>query len=53
MSWLNASKPFPPEEELQRLNSYDRYNNLYEGRHEAVWGDLWDLQSRDTKTLPL
>ena len=36
MSWLNVLKVFPPEEELQRLNLYDRYNNFYEGRHEAV-----------------
>src|SRR5574344_876066 len=43
MSWLEAMKPFPPEEEVERLNLYERNNNFYEGRHEAVWGDLWDL----------
>ena len=43
MSWLNVLKPFPPEEEVERLNLYERNNNFYEGRHEAVWGDLWDL----------
>lgn len=43
MNWLTPRSHFPPEDEKDRLLSYDKYNLLYEGRHEAVWGDLWDL----------
>lgn len=42
-SWLNRGKKFPPEEENKRLSDYNKNDLLFEGRHEAVWGDLWDL----------
>lgn len=42
MNWLRTGSHFPPEDEKGRLLSYDKYNLLYEGRHEAVC-DLLDL----------
>lgn len=44
LSWLRPTMVFPPPSENERLAMYEENDKLYEGKHDVVWKDLWDVQ---------
>ena len=53
LSFLNIDKPWPPADELARLQKYEENRLLFEGKHELVFKDWIRLLREDQKAMLL